>query len=98
MMDDMNDIEKLLWIEKRFGITKTLEEKHPSNDKVEALEQELNSILSRYREEYKITMPMPRIRMWLTDNKMNFLFFDRKSGKRILLGNWLSNKEDFYER
>ena len=97
-MEDMNDIEKLLWMEKRFGISKTLTEKHPSTDKIEATEQELASILSRYREEMNITMPLPRIRTWMTDNKMNFIFIERKSGKRILLGNWLSNKEEFYER
>lgn len=96
-MDDMNDIEKILWIEKRFGITKTIGE-NPSNDKVEATENELVSILNRYREQLKITMPLPRVRMWLTNDKLNFLFFDRKSGKRILLGDWLANKEIPYER
>lgn len=97
MMEDMNDIEKILWIEKRFGITKTIGE-NPSNDKVEATENELISILSRYREELNITNPLPRVRMWLTNDKLNFLFFDRKSGKRILLGDWLANKEIHYER
>jgi len=97
-MEDMNDIEKITWMEKRFGLSKTFTEKHPSSDKIGAAEQELVSILSRYKEELKITMPLPRIRTWMTDNKMNLLFFERKSGKRILLGSWLANKEEFYER
>lgn len=97
MNEDMTDIEKILWIEKRFGITKTIGE-NPTNDKVEATENELLGMLSRYREELKITNPLPRVRMWLTNDKLNFLFFDRKSGKRILLGTWLLNQETPYER
>jgi len=95
-MNDMSDIEKILWIEMRHGITKTLSD--TSNDVVDATENELVSMLSKYREELKITMPVPRIRMWLTNNKLNFMFFDRKSGKRILLGSWLANEEKPYER
>lgn len=97
MYEDMDDIEKLLWTELRFGITKTLGE-NPSNEIVEKTENELLSLLSKYREELKITIPMPRIKMWLSHNKLNFMFFDRKNGKRILLGNWLANKETYYER
>lgn len=97
MSDDMSDIEKLIWIEKRFSFTKTIGE-NPTNDKVEQIENELMSILSRYREELKINSQLPKIRIWLTNDKLNFLFFDRKSGKRILLGDWLLNKEMKYER
>lgn len=93
----MTDIEKLLWIEKRFSFTKTIGE-NPSNDKVDSIENELLSILSRYKEELKISSQMPKIRIWLTNDKLNFLFFDRKTGKRILLGDWLLNKETPYER
>jgi len=96
-MEDMSDIEKILWMEKRFGIMKTIGD-HPSSDKVESIESELVGLLSKYREELKITMPLPRIRTWLAADKMNFMFYDRKSGKRILLGNWLANKEEYYER
>lgn len=91
------DIEKIIWIEKRFGITKTIGD-NPSNDKVEATENELLTILSKYKEELSIENPLPRVRMWLTNDKLNFLFFSRKSGKRILLGTWLSNQETPYER
>jgi len=97
MYDDMNDIEKILWIEKRFGITKTVGD-NLSNEKAEEIEKQLTNLLSRYREELKITTPLPRVRMWLNNNKMNFMFFDRKSGRRILLGNWLANKEEYYDR
>lgn len=97
MTEDMNDIEKILWIEKRFGITKTIGE-NPSNEKVEATETELLGLLNKYRDELHISNPLPRVRMWLTNDKLNFIFYDRKSGKRILLGDWLSNKETPYER
>lgn len=97
MYEDMNDIEKLVWIEKRFGITKTIKE-NLSNDKVESTENELLSILNKYREELKISNPIPRVRMWITNNKLNFMFFSKKSGKRILLGDWLSDKDIPYER
>jgi hypothetical protein len=96
-MNDIIEIEKILWIEKRFGITKTIGD-NPSNDKVEQTENELLGLLSKYREQLRITIPIPKIRTWLTDDKLNFMFFDRKSGKRILLGTWLSNKETPYER
>lgn len=97
MQEDMSDIEKIRWIELRFGITKTIGS-NPSNDKVESVESELTSILSKYREQLRITYPLPRIRIWLTNDKLNFMFFDRKSSKRVLLADWLSNKETTYER
>jgi len=97
MNDDMNDIEKILWIEKRFGITKTVGE-NPSNDTVEKTESELTGLLAKYREQLNIANPLPRVRMWLTNDKLNFLFFDKRTGKRILLGDWLANKDTPYER
>lgn len=97
MNEDMDDIEKLLWIEKRFGITKTIGN-NPSNDKVEATENELMGILSKYRDKLSIASPLPHVRMWLTNNRLNFLFFNRNTGKRVLLGDWLANNETEYER
>lgn len=91
-MDDMNDIEKITWIELRFGMTKDIGD-NPSNDRVEAVENELFTLLNRYREELKIKSPLPKVRIWLANNKLNFMFFDRKTGKRVLLGQWLANKE-----
>lgn len=97
MNEDMSDIEKLLWIELRFGITKTVGS-NPTNEKMEQIENELLSILSKHKSDLKITNPLPRVRMWLTNDKLNFMFFDRKTGRRILLGNWLANEETPYER
>lgn len=96
MYDDMNDAERLVWIEKRFGITKSVGE-NPSNDQMNAVEAELVAILGKCREHYKLTTPIPKIRMWLTNDKLNFMFFDKRSGKRVLLGEWLSGKESYYE-
>ena len=96
MNEHMNGIEKLIWIEKRFGITKTVGE-NLANDKIEQTENELMGILSKYRDQLNISSPLPRVRMWLTNKKLNFLFFDRKTGKRVLLGDWLANKEIPYE-
>lgn len=91
------DIEKLIWIEKRFGITKTIGEA-PSTEKMEVIENELLALLSKYREQLKITHPLPKVRMWATHDKLNFLFYSRNTGKRIFLGDWLSNKEIPHEQ
>ena len=92
MNEDMNDIEKLLWIEMRFGITKTIASTNPSNDEVEQIESQLVQMLNKHRESLKISSPLPKIRIWITNNKMNFMFFDRKTNRRVLLGEWLSNR------
>jgi hypothetical protein len=97
MLEDMDDIEKLTWIELRHGLTKSIGT-NPSNDKVEEVEKELLSILNKHREEKKIVSPIPRVRMWITNDRVNFMFYDRKNGKRVILGEWLSNKEPQYER
>lgn len=91
------DIEKLIWIERRFGITKTVGEM-PSTEKLQTIESELMTILNKYREQLKIEYPLPRVRMWSTNDKLNFIFFSRVTGRRIFLGEWLSNKETLYER
>lgn len=96
MIEHKYDIEKLIWIEKRFGITKTLKDSN-SNEKMETIENELSALLSKYREQLKISQPVPKVRMWATNDKLNFLFFSRSSGKRILLGDWLANKDTPYE-
>lgn len=97
MLDDMNDIEKITWIELRFGLAKSIGN-NPSTEQMESIENELVSILNKYREELKITSPIPRIRIWLNNGRLNFMFFDRRHGKRVLLGQWLSNKDTPYER
>ena len=90
------DIERIRWIELRFGITKTVNY-GLSNDKVQSIEGELFSMLGRYKESLNIKNAVPKVRIWITNNKLNFLFFDRKTGKRVLLGDWLSNKEITYD-
>lgn len=94
MIEHKYDIEKLIWIEKKFGITKTLND---SSEKMDVIENELLALLSKYREQLKISHPLPKVRMWATNDKLNFTFFSRTSGKRILLGDWLANKDTPYE-
>lgn len=96
-MYDMNDVELITWIEKRFGLTKSVGN-NPTNDQIGSVETELVSILNKYKNELNISSPLPRVKMWITNDKVNFMFFDKKSGKRILLGDWLSNKGDYYEQ
>lgn len=96
MNEDMNDVELLTWIELRFGLTKYVGP-NPSNDQISALESELVGLLNRYKNELNIQSPLPRIKMWLNNDKVNFMFFDKRSGKRVILGKWLDGKEEYYE-
>jgi hypothetical protein len=97
MYDDVDAIEKLLWMEKRFGpLQKTIQGGY-SMDKADQIQHELNALLSKYQKQLNISSPVPRIRIWTTDDKLNFLFFDKNTGKRILLGAWLSGKETSYD-
>jgi hypothetical protein len=96
-MDYMNDIEYLTWIEKRFGpLTKTVGN-NPSNESLREIEYGLIEILHKYKSELKISIPMPKIRMWMKGGKVNFMFFDKHNDRRVLLGDWLSNKVIYYE-
>lgn len=95
-MQDRSDVELLTWIELRFGLTKSVGN-NPSNDQIQSIETELVSILNKYKTQLNIASPLPRIKMWIANEKVNFMFFDKKSGKRVLLGEWLSNKDEFYE-
>lgn len=93
----MNDIELLIWMEKRFGpLQKTIQGGF-SMDKADAMQHELAAMLIKYQKQLNLQDPVPRIRVWTTENKLNFLFFDKSTGKRILLGSWLSGKEAYYE-
>lgn len=97
MSDDRDDIEVLIWMEKRFGpLQKTIPGGF-SMDKADQAQHELAQLLARYQKQLNLTAPIPRIRVWTTDDKLNFLFFDKNTGKRILLGSWLSGKETHYE-
>lgn len=96
MNEDMSDSELLVWMELRFGITKTVGP-NPTNDRISAVESELMDILTRCRETKKLQSPVPRVRMWVHHDKLHFMFFDRKTGKRILLGNWIDGRDEYYE-
>lgn len=97
MKVDMEDIEQLVYTEKRYNLTKTLGN-NISGDRLQTIEHELLGILNKYKEELKISIPMPKVKTWVDEGKMNFIFLDRKTGRRILLGEWLANKEVYYER
>lgn len=94
---DMKDIEQIIWIERRFGITKTING-DLSTDAISNAEKELVSILLKYKGQLSIASPLPKIRIWPANGKLNFIFFDKRSGRRILLGDWLSNRGTAYER
>lgn len=95
--NSMDDIEVLLWMEKRFGpLQKTIRGGY-NMDKADQIQHELVALLGKYQKQFSIASPVPRIRVWATDDKLNFLFFDKSTGKRIFLGAWLSGKEIHYE-
>jgi hypothetical protein len=100
--DKMNqyksDIEVLIRMERRFGpLSKTIVGGYAMN-KMDSIKTEFVGILQKYKEELAIAMPIPFIRMWAEDDKVHFLFFDKNTGKRILLGEWLEGKELPYEQ
>jgi len=90
--DELMEIEQLLWIEKYYGLSKTIED-NLSHDKMEYAKNELLDNLNKYKEKLKIPDPIPRIKMTNSGNKVNFSFYDAHTGKRVLLGHWLLTKE-----
>lgn len=97
MFEDMSDLEILIRMEKNYGpLTKRLPAVY-TTDAIDKMESELMSMLQRYKNERSISTPVPRVRMWIQNNVVNFLFFDRATGKRVILGEWLANEEGFYE-
>lgn len=96
-IDAADVIEVLIWMEKRFGpLQKTIQGGY-NMDKADKAQHELASLLAKYQKQLGLHTPLPRIRVWATDDKLNFLFFDKNTGRRILLGAWLSGKETHYE-
>jgi hypothetical protein len=96
MFEDMNDIEILTRMEKNYGpLSKKL--KVFTTDAIDKLEGELLQLLHKYKTQMNVRQPIPRIRMWIQDNTVNFLFFDKATGKRVILGEWLENKNGYYE-
>lgn len=96
MFEDMNDLEILTRMEKNYGpLTKKLSVF--TTDTIDKLEVELVQMLQKYKAQFNVRSPLPRIRMWIQDNKVNFLFFDKATGKRVILGEWLQNVNGYYE-
>ena len=97
MYEDMTDVEILLYIEKRFGCLSKSVQATNGNIKIENITNELQELLNKYRKELHLINPVPRIRSWVQEDKVNFLFFDKITGKRILLGEWLSGTKVRYD-
>lgn len=96
MFEDMNELEILTRMEKNYGpLTKKLTVFN--TDIIDKLEGELLQLLQKYKAQFSVRAPIPRIRMWIQDNKVNFLFFDKATGKRVILGEWLQNQQGYYE-
>lgn len=97
MSNDRSELDELLWIELRHGLTKRVGD-NIDTDTVDNIERDLTNLLNKYKGLLSIEGPLPRIKMWLSNDKLNFMFFDRKTGKRMLLGQWLENKGGLYEQ
>lgn len=96
-MDNMTELEFLEWAEARHGpLQKTIRGGF-SMGKVDSIQSELTAILNKYKSVLNIKTPVPRMRVWATEDKLNFIFLDRITGRRILLANWLSGKDSYYE-
>lgn len=96
MFEDMSDIEILTRMEKKYGpLTKKL--RVFSTDVIDKLEAELIQLLQKYKSQMNVRSPIPRIRMWIQDNTVYFLFLDKATGKRVILGEWLEDKTGYYE-
>jgi hypothetical protein len=89
MFEDMNDIEIYGPLTKKLPVYST--------DAIDKLEAELVNMLQKYKSQMSVRSPLPKIRMWIQDNKVNFLFFDKATGRRVILGEWLQNKNGYYE-
>jgi hypothetical protein len=97
MFDDMGELEILIRMERYYG---PLSKKLPAvytTDLIDKMQAELTTLIQRYKNMFKIQDNMPRIRIWIEQNSAKFLFFDKHTGKRIILGEWLSKKPDIKE-
>lgn len=92
MNEEMTDIDLLVWTEKRFGMTKTFKS-NPSNEQVSEITDELIRILNKTKRDLGIESPIPLVRLWVMNTQVKFSFFDRKTGLRVLLGEWLTGKD-----
>lgn len=89
MFDDMGEIEILIRMETYYGpLSKRLPGVY-TTDSIDKIQAELVGIIQKYRQQLGIKDNIPRIRVWIEQNTVRFLFFDRHTGKRIILGEWL---------
>lgn len=97
MFEDMSESEALICIELRIGLSKTFRGKWDPN-KIEEIEKQFNFLLHKYKHDFGIKSSFPRIRTWTTDNTVNFMLFDKQTGRRVLLGDWLISKDYSHEQ
>jgi hypothetical protein len=90
MFDDMGELEILTRMEKIYGpLSKRLPEVY-TTDAVDKIQAELMQLIQKYKSEFSIKDNIPRIRSWIEQNTVKFVFFDRHTGKRVILGEWFA--------
>ena len=62
-LNDMNEFDALLYLEKRGLMTRTPSGKPIKDDLYEA-EHKLTLLLNKYKEELQLDSPVPRIKTW----------------------------------
>lgn len=95
--EDMSEAEALVYIELKIGLSKTFSGKWDVN-KVDEIEKSFQALLHQYKRELSLKVPIPRVRSWVTENKVNFILFDRTTGNRILLGDWMRERNTVHEQ
>jgi hypothetical protein len=97
MFEDMNELEVLTRMETHYGPLRKKLSAY-TTDVIDKLETELIQLLQRYKKDWSVNSQVPRVRMWIEENTVKFLFFDRSTGRRVILGHWLQNKCGYYEQ
>jgi hypothetical protein len=97
MFEDMGELEILVRMEKYYGpLSKRLPSVYTS-DAVDKIQSELVSLIQKYKGQLGIKDNIPRIRTWIEQNTIKFLFFDRHTGKRLFLGEWFAKASRSYD-
>jgi hypothetical protein len=90
MFEDMGELEVLIRMEKIYGpLSKKLPDVYTA-DAIDKIQAELIQLLQKYKGQLGIKDNIPRIRTWIEQNTIKFLFFDRHTGKRLILGEWFA--------
>lgn len=94
MFDDMGELEILTRMERYYGpLSKRLPGVY-TTDALEKIQAELVGLIQKYKSALNVRDNIPRIRVWIEANSAKFMFFDRHTGKRIILGEWLKDKAE----